>query len=183
MIAPRRAGLRRSMNVWRRLDAMSRHAWPATLMFLGLLAIGIPFGIPGQAELRPAYAMACVFFWSLYRPASMPAPVVAGAGLLLDLLGMSPLGMWAVLLLVLQGSTLAARRRLIPQSFLLVWLVFFAFAAAGAELAWLLQSLLELKMLPMGPEGIVCLAAAGVYPALAGFFIRAHRGSAAAELA
>jgi rod shape-determining protein MreD len=72
---------------------------------------------------------------------------------------------------------------LIPQSFLLVWLVFFAFAAAGAELAWLLQSLLELKMLPMGPEGIVCLAAAGVYPALAGFFIRAHRGSAAAELA
>ncbi len=183
MLEPRRAGLRRSMNVWRRLDAMSRHAWPATLMFLGLLAIGIPFGIPGQAELRPAYAMACVFFWSLYRPASVPAPVVAGAGLLLDLLGVSPLGMWAVLLLVLQGSTLAARRRLIPQGFLMTWLVFFSFAAAGAALAWLLQSLLELNMLPVGPEAVVCLAAAGVYPALAGFFIRAHRGAAAAELA
>jgi len=153
------------------------------VMFLGLLVIGLPFGVPGQAALRPAYAMACVFFWSLYRPASLPAPVVAGTGLLLDLLGMSPMGMWAVLLLVLQGSTLAARRRLIPQSFLLTWLVFTAFAAAGTALAWLLQSVLELSMLPPGPEAVVCLAGAGLYPALAAFFIRAHRGAAAAELA
>jgi rod shape-determining protein MreD len=50
-------------------------------------------------------------------------------------------------------------------------------------LAWVLESLLELDMLPIGPELVVCLAAAGVYPALAGFFIRAHRGAAAAELA
>jgi rod shape-determining protein MreD len=153
------------------------------VMFLGLLVIGLPFGVPGQAALRPAYAMACVFFWSLYRPASLPAPVVAGTGLLLDLLGMSPMGMWAVLLLVLQGSTLAARRRLIPQSFLLTWLVFAAFAAGGTALAWLLQSLLELSMLPAGPEVVVCLAAAGLYPALAAIFVRAHRGAAAAELA
>jgi len=171
------------MNVWRRLDAMSRHAWPAMVMFLGLLLIGVPFGVPGQAELRPAYAMACVFFWSLYRPASVPAPVVAVTGLLLDLLGMSPLGMWAVLLLVLQGSTLAARRRLIPQGFLMTWLVFFAFASAASGLAWLLESVLELNMLPVAPEAVVCLAAAAAYPALAGFFIRAHRGAAAAELA
>jgi rod shape-determining protein MreD len=171
------------MNLWRRLDAMSRHAWPGTVMFLGLLVIGLPFGVPGQAELRPAYAMSCVFFWSLYRPASLPAPVVAGAGVLLDLLGMSPLGMWAVLLLVLQGSTLAARRRLIPQGFLMTWLVFFAFACAGAGLAWGMESVLELNMLPVWPAVIVGLAAAGVYPALAGFFIRAHRGAAAAELA
>jgi len=179
----RRAPLRRSVNVWRRLDAISRHAWPGMVMFLGLLVIGLPFGVPGQAALRPAYAMACVFFWSLYRPASLPAPVVAGTGLLLDLLGMSPMGMWAVLLLVLQGSTLAARRRLIPQSFLLTWLVFTAFAAGATALAWLLQSLLELNLLPPGPEAVVCLAAAGLYPALAAFFIRAHRGAAAAELA
>ncbi len=183
MSGARRAGLRRNMNVWRRLDAVSRHAWPATMMFLGLLVIGLPFGVPGQAELRPAYAMACVFFWSLYRPVSLPAPVVAVTGLLLDLLGMSPLGMWAVLLLVLQGSTLAARRRLIPQGFLMTWLVFGAFSAAGAGLAWGLQSLLTLAMLPVWPAVVVCVAGAGLYPALAAFFIRAHRGPAAAELA
>jgi rod shape-determining protein MreD len=65
----------------------------------------------------------------------------------------------------------------------MTWLVFFAFACAGAGLAWGMESVLELNMLPVWPAVIVGLAAAGVYPALAGFFIRAHRGAAAAELA
>jgi rod shape-determining protein MreD len=102
---------------------------------------------------------------------------------LLDLLGMSPLGLWAVLLLILQGSTLASRRRLIPQSFFMTWLVFFGFAAALSACAWLLESLLELRMLPVLPAAAQALAALGLYPALAGLFIRAHRGPAAAELA
>ncbi len=171
------------MNIWRRLDAASRHAWPVACMLFGLLLIGLPFGVPGQAELRPAYAMACVFFWSLYRPVSLPAPLVAATGILLDLLGMSPLGLWAVLLLILQGSTLASRRRLIPQSFFMTWLVFFSFAAALSACAWAMESLLELRMLPIGPAAAQALAAMGLYPALAGLFIRAHRGPAAAELA
>jgi rod shape-determining protein MreD len=175
--------MRRRPSLWRRLDAASRYAWPAGCLVLGLFVIGLPLGLPGQAELRPAYAMACVFFWSLYRPSSMPAPVVAAIGLLLDLLGLSPLGLWAVLLLLLQGVVLLARRRLIPQGFLLVWLVFVSCAAVAAVLAWALQSLLYLNLLPVLPLAAEILAAAGLYPALAGLFIRAHRGAAATELA
>jgi rod shape-determining protein MreD len=179
----RRPEVRRRMTVWRRLDAVSRQAWPAAFMIFGLMVIGLPFGLPGQAELRPAFAMACVFFWSLYRPSSLPAPVVAATGLLLDLLGMSPLGLWAVLLLVLQGSTLAARRRLVPQGFLLTWLVFAAFAAGLSDIEWGLQSMLELRMLPAWPCGAQIFSSIALYPALAGLFIRAHRGPAAVELA
>jgi rod shape-determining protein MreD len=175
--------VRRRPSLWRRLDAASRYAWPAALLIFGLLVIGLPFGLPGQAELRPAYAMACVYFWSLYRPSSLPAPVVALTGLLLDLLGMSPLGLWAVLLLVLQGATLASRRRLVPQFFLLNWLVFASYAAAASALAWAAQSILSLTILPLLPLAAQMLAAAGLYPALAALFIRAHRGPAAAELA
>ena len=36
-----------------------------------------PFGVPGQAALLPAVALTCVWFWSLYRPAAMPPPMVA----------------------------------------------------------------------------------------------------------
>jgi rod shape-determining protein MreD len=175
--------MRRGPGIWRQLDAASRHAWPITFTIFGLFVIGLPLGLPGQAELRPAYAMACVFFWSLYRPSSLPAPVVALTGLLLDLLGLSPLGLWAVLLLLLQGFTLAARRRLAPQGFLLTWLVFFSFATVLSGLAWAIQSLLTLSLLPPLPLGAQILACIGVYPALAAMFIRAHRGAAAAELA
>jgi rod shape-determining protein MreD len=165
------------------LDAASRHAWPAFCLVFGLLAIGLPLRLPGQAGLRPDYAMACVYFWSLYRPASLPAPLVAAAGLLLDLLGLSPLGLWAVLLLLLQGATLLLRRRLLPLSFILNWLIFSGFAALAAALAWLAQSLLGLSPLPGQPVAAEILLACGGYPALAALFIRAHRGAAAAELA
>lgn len=176
-------GLRRNLTIWRRLDMASRHAWPAAFMFFGMLVIGVPLGMPGLAVLRPAFAMACVFFWSLYRPSSLPAPLVAGMGLLLDLLGISPLGLWAVLLLVFQGATLAARRRLILQSFLVTWAVFFGFAAVASGFAWAMQSGLGLRLLPVSPMAAQILLAGGIYPALAGLFIRAHRGPAAAELA
>jgi rod shape-determining protein MreD len=165
------------------LDAASRHAWPLFCTWFGLFLIGLPWGLPCQAELRPAYAMACVFFWSLYRPTSLPAPLIALTGLLLDLLNLSPLGLWAVLLLLLQGTTLAARRRLVPSGFLLNWAAFTALATACSVLFWLLQSVLTLTLLTLLPLAAQILACAGIYPALAALFIRAHRGPAAAELA
>jgi rod shape-determining protein MreD len=176
-------GVRRRPSLWRQLDAASRYAWPAGCLIFGLFIIGLPLGLPGQAELRPAYAMACVFFWSLYRPSSLPAPVVAVIGLLLDLLGLAPFGQWAVLLLLLQGAVLLARRRLITNSFLLVWLIFSLLAGICSALAWAFQSVLTLTLLPALPLEAQILAAVGLYPALAAMFIRAHRGPAAAELA
>jgi rod shape-determining protein MreD len=88
-----------------------------------------------------------------------------------------------VLLLLLQGGTMAARRRLAPQAFLLTWLSFSGLAALFSCLCWALQSLLSLSLLPLLPLVIQILACAGVYPALAALFIRAHRGAAAGELA
>jgi rod shape-determining protein MreD len=178
----RRSGMRRGRGIWSRLDAVSRQAWPFSFMIFGLFVIGLPLGLPGQAELRPAYAMACVFFWSLYRSSSLPPPLVAVTGLLVGLLDYSPLGLWAVLLLLLQGGTLAVRRRLAPQSFLVTWLVFASIAVVLSGFDWALQSLLTLNMLPVLPLGVQILATVGVYPALAALFIRAHRGAAAAEL-
>ena len=178
-----RRPLTRRTGVWRQLDIAARYTFPAGSLVLGLFVIGLPFGLPGQAELSPVYTVACVYFWSLYRPASLPAPVVVLAGVLLGLLGLSPLGLWAVLLLVLQGVVLAARRRLAPQPFLLTWLVFCGLAVSCAGLAWMLESLLMLKLLPTQPLLIEALFSVGLYPAVAGFFIRAHRGPAAVELA
>ncbi len=178
-----RLPMRRQPSIWRQLDAASRYIFPVGVLVFGLFLIGMPFGLPGQAALRPVYAMACVFFWSLYRPASLPAPFVATVGLLLDLLGLTPLGMWAVLLLLLQGVTLLSRRRLVAQNFLTVWAVFCLLATVTCGLSWAAQSLLTLRQLPAAPLALQMLFAVGFYPAFAAFFTRAHRGAAAVELA
>ena len=133
-------GIRPRRALGRRLDIAARWAFPACTTVLLLLAAAAPFGLPGQAELRPAVALGCVFFWSLFRPAAMPPPVVFLIGLLADLLGYAPPGVGVLTLLLVHGLALRWRRLLTRQGFLMVWLAFVARrrrrggAAMGADL-------------------------------------------------
>lgn len=181
MVLNRRSASMRLLPSWRRLDVAARWLVPFIMLLLGLFILGMPFGIPGQAMFRPLYAVGCVYFWSLYRPASLPAPLVALAGLLLDVLGLTPLGIWAVLLLLLQAATLGLRRYLVPSRFLWVWAGFVVLATACASLSWLVECAVHHGFVSAFPILCECLLAVGLYPALAIMLIRAHRGPAALE--
>ncbi|MEJ0049361.1 MAG: rod shape-determining protein MreD [Rhodospirillales bacterium] len=109
----------------------ARHAFPIALTVAVLLTLSTPLGLPGQAAMQPAWALANVYFWSLYRPASLPAAAVFAIGLLLDLLAQGPIGVGVLILLTAHGIALRLRRFLTRQGFGIVWLVFIAFAAAA----------------------------------------------------
>jgi len=104
-------------------------------------------------------------------------------GLLADLIADAPLGGGVLVLLLVLGVTRWARRRLVRQSFLAVWLAFSAIAALAALLGWTLAALLSLTFLPIAPALIEAGLAIGFYPALATLLSRAHRGLAAPERA
>lgn len=164
------------------MDAASRAAFPAACTALLLLALAAPLHLPGQAQLQDAAALACVYFWSLFRPASMSPPIVFALGLLSDLLGLTPPGISVLVLLTVHG--LAVRWRVIAnQGFLLVWLAFVAVAAGAAGLGWLLTSILTFRLLPMQPALFQFGLTAGLYPVLAALFTVAHRGLADPERA
>ena len=80
-------GIRPRASLGRQLDIAARHAFPATCTVLLMLLTQIPFGFADQSTLLPAVALPCIYFWSLFRPASMPPPVVFVIGVLFDLLG------------------------------------------------------------------------------------------------
>lgn len=178
-----RPGFLHFLPSWRRLDATARWLVPFALLVFGLFLLGMPFGIPDQAVLPPLYAMGCVYFWSLYRPASLPAPLIALSGILLDLLGLSPLGLWAVLLLLLKALTFALRRYLVPASFIWVWAGFVLLAGAGAILSWAVACATHQTLLSGSQILLEVLLAAALYPALSALLIRVHRGPAAIERA
>lgn len=175
--------LRRRTRLWRQVDAASRRAFPGFMLLLGLFLIGLPLGLPAQAALRPAYTLACVYFWTLYRPGALPVPFVAFSGLLLDLAGITPLGLWAVLLLILQAGVTALRPHLAAARFAYVWVAFSGFAVLFLLLDWLGQSLLGFRHLPLGPAAQEIILAIALYPALALLLIHAHRRPAAVEQA
>ncbi len=174
----RTPGIRPRPTVWRQLDAASRQSFPAACTAMLLLVLASPLGLPGQAQLQPAAALACVFFWSVFRPASMPPPVVFLLGLLSDLLGLGPLGAGIVILLVTHGLAVKARRVLAAQGFVLVWLVFIAVAAGAALLTWVLTGLLSLRLVPASAAMFQFGLAVGLYPVLATLFTWTHRGLA-----
>ena len=148
-----------------------------------LLATAFPLGLPGQAEWQPAAALACVFFWSLFRPASMPPAVVFAIGLLADLLGLSPIGASVLVLLIMHGLVVRWRRVLVRQGFLVVWLAFVGVAAGAAALQWGLVCALTMRLFSPAPAVFQWALSAGLYPLMATLFTRAHRGLADPEQA
>ena len=176
-------GIRPRQNLGRRLDMAARLSFPGSTTALLLLATAAPLGLPGQAELQTSIALAGVFFWSLFRPASMPPAVVFAIGLLADLLGYAPPGVGVLTLLVAHGLALRWRRVLVRQGFLLVWLAFVGVACGAAAAQWALTSLLTFRLLPPGPGLFQAAIGAGLYPALATLLTRAHHTLAEPEQA
>jgi rod shape-determining protein MreD len=176
-------GIRPRPSLGRRLDIMSRHSFPATSTVLLMLLCGLPFGIIDQAVLLPAVTLAAVFFWSLFRPAALPPPIVFLIGLLLDLLGYLPIGTGVLTLLLVHGLARRWRRMLTQQGFVTVWLAFLCVGTGASALIWTLTSLLSLRLMPIGPAMFQATLTGALYPALSVLLIRAHRTIANPERA
>jgi rod shape-determining protein MreD len=164
----------------RQIDALARAVLPSGLTALLMILAAVPVGVPG---LVPAVALPCVFFWSVFRPATLPPPAVFGLGLLQDLLTAAPLGAGVLVLLVVHGLAARWRRLLVKQSFLVVWLAFCGFTAGAAALGGALQALLSWYFLPVPPGVWQALLTAGLYPGLAWLLTRVHEAMMRAETA
>jgi len=179
----RTPGIRPAQNLWRRVDAMARSGFPFVCTLALMLAANAPLGIPEQAVLLPAVTVISVFFWSVYRPASLPPPVVCLIGVFLDLLGWLPLGVGPVTLLVVQGLSLRWRRGLARQSFAVIWIVLASFGTGAAMLIWAAVCALNLQMFPADTAFFQAVITIALYPVIAIPLTQAHRSIADPDLA
>ena len=142
--------MRRTVTV-RMVGPLQWIVYPALLALALTIVLGVPLRLFGLRLPEPVLPMVLAFAWPLIRP-SILAPVVLGAcGLALDLFWYTPLGLWALSLLVVYGLVLAARPLLAGQetSMLFVWY------AGGCLLAF-------------GLAYLIVTATAGVAPHLLG---------------
>jgi rod shape-determining protein MreD len=179
----RRPGIRPRASLGRRLDVAARYCFPACITVLLMLLTQAPFDVPEQAALLPAIALCCVWFWSVFRPAALPPPVVFLIGLLLDLMGYLPLGVGVFTLLAVHGVALSMRRSLSRRGFAWIWVVFGAVACAASLLIWLLVMLLTFRLLSPNPAFFIAVLTVSLYPVLAIPFAGAHRSVANPEQA
>ena len=182
-MSDKRPGIRPRLSLTHHLDVTARYLFPVLSSTLVMIALSAPFGLPGQPQLQSGFALGAVYFWSVFRPGSMPAPIVFLLGLLLDLLTGAPIGGTSLILLIAHATALRARFTLAREGFLFVWLVFIAIAAGAGLLNYVILTALTWRLFSPAPSVFGFAVAVGVYPLLAVVLTRAHRGLAAPERA
>jgi len=131
----------RGLAPWRWLGVPMLQVMAASLLF------ALPLRFWGLGLPEPVFALPVAFAWAVIRPSMLGPLAVMVLGVFLDLLWGSPLGFWAVCLLLPYGVVLAGRTMLAGQSQVMMW-VWYAAATALALGAGYLFTMLDTQNSP-----------------------------------
>ncbi len=157
---------------WSRLDLAARRLTPFGLTVILVLINMLPTQVPGFARVMPLLPLMSVFVWAVHHPNLMPAYAVFLLGLLQDVLGGAPLGLNALIYLMVYGLVVWQRRFLIGKSFAVNWVGFSLVSAAGLIFGWLLVSAYYGVLLEADSLLFQYLLSLGVFPLLSWAFMR-----------
>ena len=159
-------------SVWVRMDTWVRHLVPFGVTMALLLLTAIPTHLPGLSGIVPMLPLMGVYYWAIYRPDLLPAWVAFVIGLLYDIICGTPLGVNALVLLVVQGVAAGQRRFFLGKSFLVAWWAFGLLAAGAAGATCLLVTALYGRALDASPLLFEYLLTMGLFPLLTWFLAR-----------
>jgi rod shape-determining protein MreD len=165
----------RPTGLTQRIDLAARHVLPVTLTLILLLVSLLPLKLPGLASIMPPLALMGVFYWGVYRPDLLNGLSAFAIGVVYDLLSGLPLGVSALIMLLVHGFAQTRRRSFLSHGFLVVW-TGFTLASAGATLiAWLLVSILAGSATDANSAFIQFLLSALLFPLAARLMGLAHQ--------
>jgi rod shape-determining protein MreD len=134
------------------------------IVFVLLLLSAFPFKLGGFGEIRPAFLLMAVYYWSIFRPRMMLPVGTFLSGIILDLLAGMPLGLNTLTLLVVQILTRGQRKFMQSQRFAVIWIGFHMVALGAALLQWAIYSLFEWHWMPMKPLLISAIMTGLIFP-------------------
>lgn len=117
-----------------------------TILILGLNIVS--FSLPYSGEIKPFLMLIAIYYWSVYRPTLLPVWLAFSYGLILDLLAGFPVGVNAIIFVLVRWIITDQRLYLTGQSFLMSWYAFGATALGAGILQWLIFSAAALRFLP-----------------------------------
>jgi rod shape-determining protein MreD len=148
-----------------------RHAWIVwrerglyALAVLAILTFGLLPALPSTGPFRPDLIAAMSLAWVMRRPESATLPMIAGAGLLSDILLGRPLGLWSIFMIV--GSEIMRGRETGKglQMRLAEWGLVTALFAVLTVCNWLVLGLAAAPRVPAGQLAWHILATGLAYP-------------------
>ncbi|MBN35118.1 MAG: rod shape-determining protein MreD [Rhodospirillaceae bacterium] len=127
-------------------NAIVALAPPLTGIIL-VLATATPLYISHIGTVMPQLGVIAVFFWVIYRPDLMSYGAAFSIGIVADLVTGAPLGVTALILIVVRRVAMAKRRHALGKPFHVLWFSFALIALPAALFGWLVASVYTLQAL------------------------------------
>ena len=153
--------------IWQNLDTAARRLVPVSTVFLLILIGALPVQIPHYGAVAPMLSLCGVVYWTLSRPQLMPASIAFVLGLIQDIVGMSPMGLHALLYVVAWAMVDQQRKFLYGRPFILLWLSFCLVVVVVQSLAWTSYSLLHMIVVAAQPAIVSALLTMTAFPVVA----------------
>jgi rod shape-determining protein MreD len=153
-------------SIWVRMDTWVRHMVPVSVTVFLLLLTAIPTRLPGFAGIAPVLPLMGVYYWAIYRPDLLPAWLAFLVGFLYDIMAGTPLGVNALVLLLVQGVAASQRKFFLGKSFMVAWWAFGLLAAGSIGLSWLLVVILSGQVVDALPVIFEYFLTMGLFPVL-----------------
>ena len=147
-----------------RTELQLRGLTPVTFTLLMVLASALPWHLPSFAPVTPAFAAMAIYYWSIYRPDKLPYAATFCLGLLHDLLTGTPLGLTALVYLLVQAVLNSQRTFFHGKPFLVVWWGFSLVMPGMALVSWIIASLYFNAWVPPLPFVIQAVLTVLLYP-------------------
>lgn len=157
---------RRTEDGWKGLLVAA--ATRAGLMFLVIFVLLIvsTFPLPGAhfAEVRPAFVLMAVYYWTILWPGTFSYFLTFGTGIALDLLAGFPPGMNALPLVLVQWVTHRQRKFMLGQPFRVVWAGLVLVAVCTGALQWAMYSAFSGHAMAVKPQVMSVLLTCALFP-------------------
>ncbi len=151
-----------------RVNQAARSFVPFGLTLIFMLLALTPTQIPGMSRVTPMYALAAIYFWTIYRPDLVGYGTAFGIGVLEDLLTGTPLGCTALVMLVCQQVVLHQQKFFNAKPFGIFWTAFATLALGAGLLRWLCVGMFATSgFTPIGDVLISAAMTAAFYPLIA----------------
>lgn len=155
------------------LAAAARFGLTFLVIFVLLIVSTFPLPGPHLAEVRPAFVLMAVYYWTILFPGTFSYFLTFGLGIALDLLTGFPLGINAASLVLVQWVTFRQRKFMLGQPFGVLWAGLALVAVSIGTLQWLVFSIVNSQPAPLRSQlmsiAVTCALFPVAAPALSAF--------------
>lgn len=135
----------------------------------------VNFSIPHTGDIRPLFLLMAIYYWTVFRPTLIPPMMAFVWGLMFDLMSGLPVGMNALIFLIIQWVVRDQRLYLMGQSFFMLWAGYAMTALVYSVMQWGIFALVYSTLPDYRPPAITCLLSIGLFPLVCLLLIAAHR--------